>query len=236
MNPPLEAFRALRVALLEDDAVLRDRILLPGLANFGFAMVGMETASELRDHMRAGAFDIVVLDVGLPDADGFTLARHLREESPGMGIVMLTGRGETCDRVRGLSQGADAYLAKPVEIDLLAATLHSLARRLRGATTSATAKGWHLDENGWCLVSPGGGTVALTKTERRLVERLTVSRGQLVARDVLIAAMTSNVYDFDPHRLDSMIYRLRRKVADGCGEAFPLQAVHGEGYVLTGTG
>ncbi len=224
----------MRIALLEDDAVLRDRILLPGLANFGFAMVGMETAAELRRHMQVSAFDIVVLDVGLPDADGFCVARELRDESPTMGIVMLTGRGETPDRVRGLSQGADAYLAKPIEIDLLAATLHSLARRLRGTPPPPPAKGWHLDENGWCLVAPNGGTVALTKAERRLVERLTLSRGQLVARDALIAALTSNVYDFDPHRLDSLIYRLRRKVVDSCGEAFPLQAVHGEGYVLNG--
>ncbi len=231
MVPPSDSANLMRVALLEDDAVLRERILLPGLANFGFAAVGLDTAAALHERLKSERFDIVVLDVGLPDADGFTVAREIRTAFPNIGIVMLTGRGETPDRVRGLSQGADAYLAKPVEIDLLAATLHSLARRLNG-TPPPVSKRWQLDANGWCLVSPNGGKVALTKTERRVVERLTAAPGTLVARDVLIAALTSNVYDFDPHRLDSLIYRLRRKVADACGEPFPLTAVHGEGYVL----
>lgn len=223
---------ALRVALLEDDAMLRERILLPGLANFGFVATGLETAAQLQRHLQSHAADIVVLDVGLPDADGFEVARDLRARFPGIGIVMLTGRGETPDRVRGLSEGADAYLSKPVEIDLLAATLHSLARRLRNAPAAAGGH-WRLDGNGWCLVSPAGRTAALTRTERRVVERLTQLPGQLVTRDELIASLTDNVHDFDTHRLDSLIYRLRRKVADSCGEALPLNAVHGEGYVLS---
>ncbi len=229
-----------RVALLEDDALLRERVLLPGLANFGFAVAGMETAAALHLHMARAHYDIVVLDVGLPDADGFLLARELRQAHSELGIVMLTGRGATPDRVRGLSHGADAYLAKPVEVELLAATLHSLARRLGGGASVAAAPSaertvaphWRLDAGGWCLRSPAGGTVALTRTERRVVERLTSAPGQLVTRAQLVEVLTDNVYDFDPHRLDSLIYRLRRKVADTCGEPLPLNAVHGEGYVL----
>lgn len=226
---------ALQVVLLEDDAMLRERILLPGLANFGFVATGLETAAQLQQHLQSHAADIVVLDVGLPDGDGFSVARELRMRFSAIGIVMLTGRGETPDRVRGLSEGADAYLSKPVEIELLAATLHSLARRLRNAPPPAD-RHWRLDGNGWCLVSPSGRTAALTRTERRVVERLTQLPGQLVTRDQLIASLTDNVYDFDSHRLDSLIYRLRRKVADNCGEALPLNAVHGEGYVLSDAG
>ena len=234
--PPNHADSALRIALLEDDAMLRERNLVPGLANFGFAVVGTETAAALHHHLNTQPVDMVVLDVGLPDQDGFTVARNVRATYPEIGIVMLTGRGTTPDRVRGLSEGADAYLSKPVEIELLAATLHSLARRLRGQTAQAAPKRWHLDGNGWCLVSPSGRNVALTRTERRVVERLTVAPGQLVTRDELIATLTDNVYDFDAHRLDSLIYRLRRKVADTCGEVLPLVAVHGEGYVLNDAG
>ncbi len=225
------------VALLEDDALLRERILLPGLAGFGFAVTGMDSAAALHVHLARHRYDIAVLDVGLPDADGFAVARELRDAFPHIGIVMLTGRAETLDRVRGLSQGADAYLAKPVEVELLAATLYSLLRRLQGIApvrmaAPAVRGAWQLDEGGWCLLSPAGGTVALTRTERRVVERLTAAPGQLVTRDQLVAALTDNVYDFDPHRLDSLIYRLRRKVANICGEPLPLNAVHGEGYVL----
>lgn len=227
------------VALLEDDALLRERVLAPGLAGFGFAVTGMDSAAALQVHLARGHYDIAVLDVGLPDADGFAVARELRELFPRIGIVMLTGRCETLDRVRGLSLGADAYLAKPVEVELLAATLYSLLRRLQGdapralpPTPTPEQRGWQLDAGGWCLLSPAGGTVALTRTERRVVERLTAASGQLVTRDQLVAALTDNIYDFDPHRLDSLIYRLRRKVANICGEPLPLNAVHGEGYVL----
>lgn len=234
--PPNRADGVLRIALLEDDAMLRERILVPGLANFGFAVVGTDTAAALHHHLNTHTVDMVVLDVGLPDQDGFTVARNVRATYPEIGIVMLTGRGATPDRVRGLSEGADAYLSKPVEIELLAATLHSLSRRLRDLPVQAVPRHWHLDANGWCLISPSGRTVALTKTERRVVDRLTTIPGQLVTRDELIAALTDNVYDFDAHRLDSLIYRLRRKVTDTCGESLPLVAVHGEGYVLNDAG
>lgn len=219
-----------RIVLLEDDALLRERILLPGLANYGFLATGLETAAELEDHLQSHAADIVVLDVGLPDADGFAVARELRRRFPGIGIVMLTGRGDTPDRVRGLSLGADAYLAKPVEVELLAATLHSLARRVQGAP--AQPQGWRLDANGWCLLSPEGDSIALTKTERRLLQPLVAAAGEVVGREALIGALTDNVHDFDPHRLDSLVHRLRRKVASTCGAQLPLQAVHGEGYVF----
>lgn len=234
MNSPAGTPDPLSVALLEDDALLRERVLLPGLADFGFEVSAHETAASLFARLHDTLADIVVLDVGLPDQDGFSVARELRARYPLLGIVMLTGRRETPDRVRGLTEGADAYLSKPVEIELLAATLHSLARRLRGSGERAKASpGWRLDADGWCLLSPSGAVVALTKSERSLFARLAGSAGKLVTREELIAALTLNVFDFDNHRLDSMIHRLRRKVADTCGEPLPLSAVHGEGYVLT---
>lgn len=227
---PSHADSALQIALLEDDELLRERILRPGLENYGFAVTGTATAADLYAHLQRHPVDIVVLDVGLPDQDGFTVARAVRTLFPRIGIVMLTGRGETPDRVRGLSEGADAYLSKPVEIELLAATLHSLARRVLDPPAVAPPAHWHLDREGWCLVSPGGRSVALTRTERRVVACLLERAGSVVTRDALIASLTDNVFDFDTHRLDSLVYRLRRKVADGCGEPLPLAAVHGEGY------
>lgn len=222
---------ALHVVLLEDDVLLRERVLLPGLANYGFVATGMDTVAELERHLDTDPkTDLVVLDVGLPDADGFSVAGDLRRRFPGIGILMLTGRREIPDQIRGLSEGADAYLTKPVDIALLAATLHSVARRLQDLPS---ARHWHFDTNHWFLVSPRGCTVALTRAERRIVCRLFETQGTLVPREALIAALTDNVFDFNPHRLDSLISRLRRKVTETCGETLPLAAVHGEGYVLT---
>ena len=222
----------LRIVLLEDDADLRENILLPGLVNYGFIVTGVETAAALYESLRTSTPDIVVLDVGLPDADGFSVAQAVRALLPRIGIVMLTGHGEMSDQVRGLSQGADAYLVKPAQVELLAATVHSLVRRLRGRAVPVTAKRWHFDAKDWCLISPMGRTVALTRTEQRVMSRLASTLGELVTREQLVAAVADDVHDYDPHRIESLIHRLRRKVADRCGEPLPLTAVHGKGYVL----
>ncbi|HEY2623271.1 MAG TPA: response regulator transcription factor [Dyella sp.] len=217
--------------MLEDDDLLRDHVLTPQLRRFGFDVVAIGRASDLAVHTAENWPDILVLDVGLPDGDGFDLARQVRALRPEVGIVMLTGRQENIDRVRGLTEGADAYLSKPVDIDVLAATLFSLARRLRSTPSPATGR-WRLDADGWCLLSPGGGVVAITKAESRLLAALLETPNQLVLRSELIAKFTPNAYDFDPHRLDSLIHRLRKKVERVLGVPLPLNAVHGEGYVF----
>jgi DNA-binding response OmpR family regulator len=98
------------------------------------------------------------------------------------------------------------------------------------STTSETETRWSLDDAGWSLLCPEGHAVALTRTERRVIERLLSTPGRLVARTELVEALSEG--DFDPHRLDSLVYRLRRKVADGCGATLPLVSIHGEGYVF----
>ena len=224
---------ALRLLLIEDDALLRDRVLIPRLLQFGFEAKAIGSVDELEPAMARQMPDIVVLDIGLPGRDGFEVARTLRARFADIGIVMLTGRSGTPDRVRGLSEGADAYLSKPVEIDVLVATLHSVARRLRSTTGTSPVRGpWRLDSDDWLLLSPEGSRVILTKTERRLLEELMRHPGRVVSREDLIGALTDDVLAFDPHRLDSLIHRLRRKVIAAAGEPLPLNAVHGQGYVL----
>jgi DNA-binding response OmpR family regulator len=219
----------LRLLVLEDDELLRDQVLVPRLGLFGFKVDAIGSVAELGRHLEHPP-DIVLLDVGLPDGDGYEVARQLRARFSGIGIVLLTGRGEATDQVRGLSEGADAYVAKPFDIYVLGATLHSLARRLRASAPQAG--GWRLDAEGWYLMAPSGGIVALTKTERRLLEVLIEQANRVVSREALIAALTDDIHDFDPHRLDSLIHRLRRKVQRELDVPLPLNAVHGEGYVL----
>lgn len=227
---------SLSIALLEDDVELREQILLPGLRHMGFDVTGMASAAELYLQLPQTSFDILILDVGLPDQDGFTVTRYLRSSSS-IGIVMLTGRSGAADRVHGLSMGADAYLAKPVNLDVLAATLLSLGRRLGHVATAATPvleqrPCWRLHSNGWSLVAPGGGAVTLTLAERCVIGKLMAKAGEAVSRETLIAALTPDIYDFDPHRLETLIHRLRRKVSTLTREALPLRALHGMGYVM----
>jgi len=221
----------LRLVLLEDDDLLRDRVLVPKLSQFGFEVTAIGRVAELRQAIKTEAPDIFMLDIGLPDSDGFQVARSLRAELPDAGIVILTGRADNVDRVRGLFEGADAYLSKPVEIDVLVATLYSVARRVRPASQAPRGK-WGLSPDEWFLLSPTGARVMLSKTERRLIEAIMQRAGEVISREELIAVLTDDVLAFDPHRLDSLIHRLRRKVLSALGESLPLHAVHGTGYVL----
>ncbi|WP_239739905.1 MULTISPECIES: response regulator transcription factor [Luteibacter] len=230
-NPvPNARAHALRLAMLEDDDLLRERVLTPKLAQFGFEVTACASAAALDEAIRRNVPDIFLLDIGLPDGDGFEVARRLRAAIPAAGIVILTGRGDNVDRVRGLFEGADAYLSKPVEIDVLVATLYSVARRLH--PSPRTHERWALSPDEWFLLSPSGARVMLSKNERKLLEAMLQHADEVVPREALIAALTDDVHAFDPHRLDSMVHRLRRKVLAAIGEPLPLNAVHGTGYIL----
>lgn len=220
------------VALVEDDHLLRDRLVAPGLRDFGFRVSAVGTVKELEQVLSTDEPDIVVLDVGLPDGDGFSLAERLHLSSR-IGIVMLSGRHTQEDRVRGLSNGADAYLAKPVVMHELAATLRNLMRRLRPPPLrSVTAAAWRLDSQGWCLVAPNGVSIALKAHERAMLRALLDVPGEPVSRETLIAAVGGDE-QFDPHRIEVLVYRLRSKVGTKGGVVLPLSAVRGSGYVFT---
>lgn len=225
------------ILVVEDDAELRDEILRPGLHEAGFETVGAGSAIDAYRSMLSRDYSMFILDVGLPDEDGFTLARNLRTLT-NAGIIMLTGRlRSNLDQARGLDLGADAYITKPVDMGVLAATVRSILRRIADVTAPpprrAAATGWQLDLGGWNLVAPGGRKVPLTQAERMLLDLLFASASETVTRAAILALLTRDLQDFDPHRLEMLVHRLRRKVFAETGETFPLRAVRGVGYVLT---
>ena len=222
-----------KLAVVEDDPEFRDGVLLPVLKHSGFDAVGMGNALELYRAMVTEPFDLVLLDVGLPDEDGFSIAAHLRGMSSSIGIVMLTAHASSSDRVDGLQAGADAYLCKPANMKEVVATLSNLARRIATrAHTPSAGTHWRRDQSGWRIFSPRGVEIAMTAAERQVVRRLAESTGTAVSRDDLIACLAADIHDFDPHRLDLLIYRLRKKCLKLAGQQIPLRAVRGVGYVL----
>ncbi|MBM7132245.1 response regulator transcription factor [Dyella mobilis] len=230
--------RPLHVLVLEDNAELRQQILLPGLRDYGFRVHGAGTAAELHRIMSKQHLDIVILDVGLPDDNGFNVAQRLRSLSD-IGIVMLTGNDGRQHHLAALQNGADFYLTKPVDLDVLAATLHNLARRLspasliRDAMPDATQPPrWRLEAGCWRFVSPKGKVLALTAAEQCVAATLAAENGTPVSRDSLIQALALKVHNFDPHRLEMMIHRWRRKAISSTGEALPLITLRGNGYML----
>lgn len=226
------------VFVLEDHAELRQDVLLPWLRGHGFRVHGGGTAAELYRTMLTQRIDLIVLDIGLPDADGVAVAHHLRSRSD-MGIVILSGCEDRQHQLKALKNGADFYLAKPVDLDVLSATLHNLFLRMssrqdmREAESPTTPPGrWRLADSGWRLVSPRGKTISLTAAEQCVAAILATEGGAPVSRDHLIHALTRNVGDFDSHRLEMMIHRLRRKAFAHTGETLPLVTVRGSGYLF----
>lgn len=219
------------VYLIEDDADLREETTF-NLSELGFVVKGFGNGPDFFRALLARRCDIAVIDVGLPGEDGFSIATHLRTTST-MGIVMLTACSALEDRLQGLQRGADAYLVKPVDMRELAATVQAVMRRLAMADAAEpVAPGaWQLADQGWTLLDPSGRKMALTPTERLFLQCLFESLGQPVSRDSLIQALGGDAFDFDPHRIDSMASRLRRKTAEA-GMQLNLRSVRNAGYVL----
>jgi two-component system, OmpR family, response regulator PhoP len=228
------------ILVVEDDPGMRDDILIPGLKQAGYNAVGAGSAAEAYRIMLTCDFSLFILDVGLPDEDGLTVAKHLRTLTDAGIVIFTSRRRKKFDHIRGLDEGADVYVTTPIDIDVLIATVRSVLRRLerqkfgsfnRGFR-SEIPPGWNFDGDSWNLASPGGESVRLTQAERLVVSLLAASPGKAVARDTIISRLSQDVHDFDPHRLEMLIHRLRRKVFSATKEQLPLNAVRGVGYVL----
>lgn len=224
-----------KVAVLEDDAVLREDILVPQLLGSGFDVEGFGSSAELYRRMIAVPFELLVLDLRLEGESGLDVARYLGEVSS-IGIVMLTGHGSDSERFSALTDLVDAWLSKPVEIDLLIATLRGIARRTQrgdgGRRAAPALDAWRLSESGWRLHAPSGGNVAVNLLERRLLARLFAADGEPVEHEALITDLSELAENFDRHRLEIVIHRLRRKVERQLGLSLPLRAVRSVGYML----
>lgn len=225
----------LKVAVLEDDVALREDILVPQLAGAGFDVEGFGSSAELYRRMVAVPFDLLVLDLRLDGESGLEVARYLGEVST-IGIVMLTGRGSDDEKLRAVADLVDAWLPKPIEIELLVATLRGIARRAqlnaRGRAERSAVQSWRLSESGWRLHAPSGRSVAVNLLERRLLTRLLAAGGEPVGHDELIADLSAVAENFDRHRLEIVIHRLRRKADRQLGLSLPLRAVRGVGYMM----
>lgn len=219
------------VYIVEDDFDLREELTL-GLGDFGFKVRGFSCSREFYRGLLEAPCDIAILDLGLPDEDGLSVAAHLSEIS-NAGIVVLTGRRGLDERVRGLLGGADAYLVKPVDIRELAATLISVRRRIGDVSGAGTAPvSWALAQDGWVLQMPSGQTVTLTPSERVLLQCLFEQSNTTVSREQLITALGHRSDYYLDHRLDMLVSRLRRKVNEA-GFNLPLRAVRGVGLLLS---
>jgi two-component system response regulator MprA len=216
------------VWVVEDDAELR-AMLVRGLEEDGFAATSVVSGHELMNSMRTARPDVLVLDIGLPDADGRDVCQAVRAEGVATPVLFLTARDAVPDRLSGFAAGGDDYLVKPFEFAELVARLHALLRRV-GNESPAGAPSFRLDPAAHA-VFVGDSNVTLTPTEFRLLARLIGHAGEAVRRRELIATAWPHGAQVRDNTLDAYIARLRRKLSP-FPDAPEIATVHGVGYRL----
>lgn len=223
-----------RILIVEDEQRLR-KDLVDFLGLCGFTAEGVGTADGLRRALAEDRPpDIIILDVGLPDGNGFELASEVRETYR-CGIIMLTALGDSDDRVRGFESGADIYLVKHSTLREIEAAIRSLLRRTGdladGADTAASSR-WVLDSGTWILTAPNQRSLKLTATEFALVNAL-CRHGGICERDRLVETIARPGTHLDNRHLDTVISRLRRKIGEQTSLRVPIKVVYGVGYTFT---
>ena len=216
------------VILLEDDDELRS-IVCRGLREEGFEVTAAGSARELVLRVEEVEADALVVDVGLPDADGRDVVQAIRARGIGVPVIFLTARDALPDRLAGFASGGDDYLTKPFHFAELVARLHALIKR-RGANDAVVAGGLRLDP-GSHGASCDGRRIDLTPTEFRVLARLGADPGDAIRRRELVRAAWPHGAIVHDNTLDVYIGRLRRKLATLPG-APEIVTVHGVGYSL----
>jgi two-component system response regulator MprA len=213
---------------VEDDADLRD-VLARGLREEGFAVETVGSGAALLRRFAERGADALVIDVGLPDADGRDVCQALRAQGQDVPVLFLTGRDALPDRVAGFRAGGDDYVTKPFALVEVAERLRALVRR-GGSCQAVETAGIRLDP-ATHLASCGGASVRLTPTEFRLLGALLQRPGEAVRRHVLVASAWPHGAMVSDNTLDAYVARLRRKLRELHG-APPIVTVHGVGYTL----
>jgi two-component system, OmpR family, response regulator len=212
------------------------------LSDEGFRVSTANDGASMREIVGRDAVDLVILDLVLRGEDGLQLARELRSQSD-IGIIMLTGRGETVDRIIGLEMGADDYLSKPFHLRELLARVRSVLRRGanrgsggdRGGASRVRIKfaGWGLDLASRELVSPAGEEVRLTTGEFELLAAFVHHANQVLSRDRLLDLSRHREAGPFDRTIDVQVGRLRRKLEDDPKNPTMIKTVRGGGYMFT---
>jgi two-component system, OmpR family, response regulator len=218
-----------RVLVIEDDADLR-RLLRRGLEEEGFEVVQASLGKDAVALAEQDPPDLLVVDIGLPDADGRDVTQAIRSRGVESPVLFLTARDQMVDRLAGFSAGGDDYLTKPFEFAELIARLRALHRRSAGQRPAVLIGDLRLDPAVHAVVS-GDTTVALTPTEFRLLGALAARPGETVRRRQLIATGWPDGAIVHDNTLDVYLGRLRRKLAKLPTQA-KIDTVHGVGYKL----
>ncbi len=217
----------MRILIVEDDELVADAIVR-GLAMAGFAMDRTGSAEAASAALSAEHFDLAVVDVGLPGADGLTLVRRLRDSGSSLPILILTARDALAIKVQALDLGADDFLMKPFEVAELAARCRALIRRAHLSAGGQLSLGRLRIDVGGRQLRIDDSPVELTAREWLVIECLALNSGRIVSKERLQQAIASWDQALTPNAVEVYVSRVRAKL----GEAAAIRTVRGLGYRL----
>ena len=219
----------MRLLLAEDDDGLVEQ-LQPKLRQAGYAV---DRAADGQDALYLGqseAYDVVILDLGLPEMPGLEVLRQWRDEGIDFPVLILTARDTWREKVSGLKAGADDYLTKPFHAEELIARLDALVRRSHGqANPELQARTFRLDEDLQQIRFPDGRVEALTGTEFRLLRYFVCNPGKPLSKTRLTEHVYDQDFDRDSNLIEVYVRRLREKIGAGL-----IETRRGQGYVFRG--
>lgn len=225
----------IQVLVVEDDHDLRESVV-EYLCLAGMTASGVGSATECYHTLSSGDWSVAVVDIGLPDQSGYVLVEYIRSNTS-LRVIILTALDAIDDRVKGYDSGADIYLVKPVDCRELAAAILSLAQRQLAEVdqppSTAQLETWALDRSGWALVAPGGINITLTAKEVRFLNLLASSPGKPVERETLLTSLYLRHDEYTSRSLDSLVRRLRSKIATVTGNTAPIKTAHSVGYCFS---
>jgi DNA-binding response OmpR family regulator len=228
------------ILIVEDDAKVR-LLLRRCFEAEGYRVAEAGSGAEALERLAGGAFDLVTLDLTLPDGDGFSVGREMRARSA-VPIIMVTGKGDTIDRVVGLELGADDYITKPFQLREVVARVRAVLRRsapgghqASGTATPAkdeglTFDGRVLDLGKRELKSAAGGCCELTTSEFDLLKVFATHANRVLSRDQIMDLLRGHDWTPTDRSIDNLVMRLRRKIEPDAERPRLIKSVRGVGY------
>lgn len=222
--------KSMRILIVEDDEEVRD-FLLRVIREAAWAADSASTGKRALDLFAINSYDLAILDVGLPDMDGFDLCRAIRARGDRTPVLVLTARNAVNDRVRGLDAGADDYLAKPFAVSELLARLRALSRRPAMALDPVLQVGDLELDTATHSARRGATPIVLTAREYALLEYLMRNPRRVLTRAQILEHVWDDNFDPVANAVDVLVGRVRRKI--NCEGMTPLlHTVRGSGYML----
>lgn len=219
----------MRILIAEDDEVLADGLSRSmRLAGYAVDRVGsgLEADTILRGEQ---PYDLIILDLELPQMDGFSVLRNLRERNQHAPVIILTARDSVGDRVKGLDLGADDYLAKPFSLQELEARVRALLRRGQCGTSPTLCCGTLSFDSVGRRATIEGQPLDLTSRELSLLEALLLRAGRVVSKEQLLERLYSYSEEASNNAIEVFIHRLRKKIAPA---GVTIRTIRGLGYVI----